>query len=291
MDLNGDGQMDILSGSYSHPDRRGVKMAGTFEVFWGSAEGKFDGATTLQGINGEPLVILADIPDLEAIDHRICTRPFAVDWDGDGHIDIVSGSNTGRFHLFRGEGGGRFSGTSSEITDLSGTVLEVPGNSDPCIVDWDGDGDLDILSGSEEGGVYLAENSAGRGKQPALESFRAIIEPVGLMPPPNFSGMPRSLGAKSRVWATDLNKDGKLDLLIGDKQVFHAPASDELSEEEASAQYVTWASEYERLFKLLDTAEADARTEINEQRRKAWKKLTDAVNRHGGGAVWAYIRK
>ena len=51
--------------------------------------------------------------------------------------------------------------------------LKVEGHhGDPFVIDWDGDGDLDILSGSSEGGVQWAENRAGPGKPPRLEPFR-----------------------------------------------------------------------------------------------------------------------
>src|SRR5271155_5326523 len=46
----------------------------------------------------------------------------------------------------------------------------------PFAADWDNDGDLDILSGSSEGGVQWAENRAGPGKPPRLEPFRKLIE-------------------------------------------------------------------------------------------------------------------
>ncbi|NJN14803.1 MAG: hypothetical protein HC813_04155 [Planctomycetes bacterium] len=36
MDLNGDGNIDILSGSYSRQDR---DMAGLFQVLWGREDG------------------------------------------------------------------------------------------------------------------------------------------------------------------------------------------------------------------------------------------------------------
>jgi hypothetical protein len=50
-------------------------------------------------------------------------------------------------------------------------------HGDPFPVDWDGDGDLDLLSGSSEGGVQWAENTAGRGRKHALEAFERLIGP------------------------------------------------------------------------------------------------------------------
>ena len=56
MDLNGDGRLDILSGSYSRHDK---DMAGLFQVLWGDANGSFRAAEVLTGTDGEPLIIHA----------------------------------------------------------------------------------------------------------------------------------------------------------------------------------------------------------------------------------------
>ena len=57
-------------------------------------------------------------------------------------------------------------------------ALKVPGNhGDPFVVDFDGDGALDVVSGSSDGGVYWARNRAGKGQPPRLEPFRSVIKP------------------------------------------------------------------------------------------------------------------
>jgi len=53
VDLDGDGNRDILSGSYS---RMGEDMAGLFQVLWGQRGGKFKKAAELNGTDGKPLV-------------------------------------------------------------------------------------------------------------------------------------------------------------------------------------------------------------------------------------------
>ena len=149
-------------------------MAGLFQVLYGKADGTFRLAEVLKGTDGKPLII----PLKGRADwiENICTRPFAVDWDGDGHLDLVVGNFAGTFYLFKGQGKGKFLPEPEEIK-AGDEPLKIEGHhSDPFVVDWDGDGDLDLLSGSSEGGVQWAENRAGPGKPPQVEPFRPLIE-------------------------------------------------------------------------------------------------------------------
>src|SRR5262249_61865406 len=87
---------------------------------------------------------------------NICPRPFAVDWDGDGHLDLVVGNFAGTFHLFKGQGTGKFLPRPEEIK-AHHQPLKIEGHhSDPFVVDWDGD--LDMLSGSSDCGGEWAES-------------------------------------------------------------------------------------------------------------------------------------
>ena len=73
MDIDGDGQRDILSGSYSRMEQ---SMAGLFQLLRGRPDGTFKKAEVLTGTDGKPLIIPAD--EKNQIEN-ICTRPFAVD--------------------------------------------------------------------------------------------------------------------------------------------------------------------------------------------------------------------
>ena len=141
MDLNGDGHHDILSGSYS---RTGSSegMAGLFQVLYGQQDGGFKQAAVLNGTDDKPLII--PVEGREQMTLNICTRPTAVDWDSDGDLDLVVGNFAGSFYLFTGEGKGKFGPVPQQI--MSGdSPLKIQGvHSDPFLVDWDQDGDLDL---------------------------------------------------------------------------------------------------------------------------------------------------
>ena len=159
MEINGDGNPDILSGSYSRMEQ---PMAGLFQVLYGNADGTFKKAQVLSGTDGEPLII--PIAGEQQQTENICTRPFAADWDGDGHLDLVVGNFSGTFYWFKGEGNGKFGPKPEPIKTAQGPLRIEGAHSDPFVVDWDADGDLDLLSGSSNGGVQYAENTAGKGK-------------------------------------------------------------------------------------------------------------------------------
>ena len=236
MEINGDGHLDILSGSYSRMEQ---PMAGLFQVLYGNADGTFKPAEVLNGTDGEPLII--PIEGEEQQTENICTRPFAVDWDADSQLDLVVGNFTGTFYWFKGEGMGKFNPKPQAIK-AGDRPLQIEGaHSDPFAVDWDGDGDLDLLSGSSEGGVQWAENSAGKGKLPDLRPFQWLIKPDKAVKHGQLLKEEQLTGPTSstRVWVDDVNGDGKLDLFVGDSVTLVSPAKG-LSVEEFEKKSAEW---------------------------------------------------
>ena len=75
-------------------------MAGLFQVLWGKTDGTFKAAEALKGTDDKPLLIPLGKGEQGWID-GICTRPTALDWDGDGNLDLISGNFTGTFFLFK----------------------------------------------------------------------------------------------------------------------------------------------------------------------------------------------
>jgi len=289
VDLDGDGYKDLLSGSYSRMDK---DMAGTFQVLYGKKDGTFRKAEELKGTDGEPLII--PTKDKDNITEKICTRPFAVDWDGDGHLDLVTGNFTGTFYWFKGEGKGKFA-PKPEVINAGDKPLKIEGvHSDPFVVDWDGDGDLDIVSGSSDASVRWAENKAGKGKPPVLEPFQVLVkEGPGYQGDKNLTDddLKRPTYA-SRVWVEDVNGDGKLDLLVGDSVTLTSRPKG-LSEEDAKKKQAEWqAATKEALAKLNDPkADEETRKKASEEYSKLYQRRSEFILEDRTGFVWLYLQK
>jgi hypothetical protein len=293
VDLDRDGRRDILSGSYS---RMSNDMAGLFQVLYGKADGTFRKAEVVKGTDGEPLIIPVRSKPGKGEDwvENICTRPFAVDWDGDGHLDLVVGSFPGSFYLFKGQGGGKFL-PKPEVIKAGDRPLKIEGHhGDPFVIDWDGDGDLDILSGSSEGGVQWAENRAGPGKSPRLEPFRMLIERG---PKTEYGTILRDADLKgpmsdTRVWVDDINSDGKLDILVGDRTTLLSPA-DKVAEGEFKRKFADWQKSLTEAASAMNSSGdgVKKRDEALERYQKLYERRGEFMKEDSTGFIWLYLRK
>jgi len=311
VDIDADGYPDILSGSYS---RMEGSMAGVFQVLRGKPDGSFRKAEALKGTDGQPLII--PVPEKQEFStENICTRPFAVDWDGDGHLDLVVGNFSGTFYWFKGEGKGKFR-SKPELIKSGGQPLHIEGHhSDPFVIDWDGDGSLDLVSGSSEGGVQWAKNRAPKGKPPQFDRFEWLIRPGRSIEFGDLASEKELTGptTATRVWVTDFNGDGKLDLLVGDRVMLCSPAkrvsvTDYKKKFEAWQKAVAAASEKMSSAKAReakasqekhDKAEGEKRDKpekenpekAQEEFIKVYEKRREFMQEDWTGFVWLYLQK
>ncbi len=127
--------------------------------------------------------------------------PAAADWDGDGDTDLICGNSAGYLAVFKNEGGNppRWSAPSKLKAggqfirhqagpngSIQGPCEAKWGYTAPCVADWDGDGDLDLLVNDIWGKVVWYRN-AGSASAPDLEPARPITV-AWTGPPPGRNG-------------------------------------------------------------------------------------------------------
>ncbi|HET9371591.1 MAG TPA: VCBS repeat-containing protein [Vicinamibacterales bacterium] len=124
--------------------------------------------------------------------------PALGDLDGDGDLDLLLGQANGAFLLYRNAGSpraARFELVSEHLDDL-----RAGRRSAPALVDVDGDGLVDIVSGRENAGALAVFRNAGTKTAPR---FAAAAE-MRLVVPSN--GVPA---------IADVDGDGVADLVLG----------------------------------------------------------------------------
>lgn len=105
------------------------------------------------------------------------TYPMAYPRPGNGITDLIAGGE-GALYFYRFTG--RFTGKGNPIYQKPVPVLQEPAKlfagslAVPTIVDWDGDGVLDIVAGNSEGRILFLRNR-GSNRKPAMEPGVALF--------------------------------------------------------------------------------------------------------------------
>lgn len=117
----------------------------------------------------------------------LSSKPNLVDINDDGHLDLIYGERSGAFIQFHGtaaKGINHFSNEPKLLEDINAKPLHIKSreiviNSSPHFIDWDGDKDLDLITGSASGAIYFSEN-VGNAKEPKWAVLTEWLPPTKL---------------------------------------------------------------------------------------------------------------
>jgi serralysin len=180
VDLDNDGDLDLVVGEDAHPGGGGGTLLG-FEN---------DGGVYTQLTGGDDPFV--------GVTRFTHNAPDFVDLNDDGHLDIVVGEFFGSVYSFENTGSGyvAWSGTDPMASVATGFYAA------PSFVDLDGDNDLDAVVGGSDGTLRAYEN---------VDGSTDFVELTGAENP--FFGI--DLGDFADPSFVDLDGDGDLDAVVG----------------------------------------------------------------------------
>jgi FG-GAP-like repeat/FG-GAP repeat len=189
-DLDGDGDLDLLSGeNYGNPlhyfENTGNARTPTFVERVGATN-------PVAGVIG-----LRGAPTLD-------------DLDGDGDLDLVLGEFTGNFRYFQNTGDARsavYLEQSGPANPLQGLSVAAGGFATPVLGDLDLDGDADLIAGDEGQGQFHYFENTGTAVTPSFVARTGPENPLD----------GEDVGLNSSPTLVDLDGDHDLDLVSGEQ--------------------------------------------------------------------------
>ena len=201
-DFDHDGDLDLLCGefrdSFTYFENTGSRTEPEYAA----------GQTLMHG--EEPLTM-----ELQMI------VPVAIDWDRDGDMDLICGDEDGRVALLENRGitwAGVPIFDKPDYFQQKAKDLKFGALATPFGVDWDQDGDEDIICGNTAGYIGFFENLGG-GAHPKwgrVKLLKAEGHTIRILAGPNGSiqGPAEAKWGYTTQTVADWNHDGLLDLIV-----------------------------------------------------------------------------
>ena len=174
-DFDGDGDLDLMCGEF-------LDGFTYFQNIGTRVEPKFAAGRRLVA-GDQPIAV-----DLQML------VPHAIDWDGDGDVDMIVGDEDGRVALI--ENTGKVVNEMPQFLpphyfQQEADEVKFGALATPFGVDWDGDGDMDLIVGNTAGYMGFIENLSGPGvehpKFAAPQFLRTGGKIIRIMAGPNGS--------------------------------------------------------------------------------------------------------
>ncbi len=191
------GGNNIDVGDRSAPTFADIDNDGDLDLYVGNYEGKIN---VFNNTNGN--FIVATNPNLlnntgGTIDIGYHAQPTFADIDGDGDLDLYVGSYYGEVKVFTNN-----TGVFTPAPDLQADAvnIDVGYGAVPTFADLDGDGDLDLYVGQDNGSVSIFTNTNGVFSANGFMQVNSVNIDAGSYTAPTFA---------------DMDNDGDLDLYLG----------------------------------------------------------------------------
>lgn len=238
VDIDDDGDQDIVTGNSAGYVAIIENLSGS-----GTAEPKWDEPKLIE-IDGAPLRLMAG--DNGSVQGP-CERKWGytcltvADWDGDGLYDIMLNSIRGEVVWCRNTGSRRvpaFGFPQPVAVDWEGAQPELKygwlkpfgskglltqWRTTPCMVDWNGDGLVDLVMIDTEGFLALYERAIRNGKRVLLPPKRVFADECGVeMGFGGWDGKGNGVGGNTgrrKFCFVDWDGDGKLDIVANSGSV------------------------------------------------------------------------
>lgn len=271
MDYDGDGDLDIVTGSYT----------GELYLFRRQPDGAFAQRELFTDQSGATLMM--------PFDKVYSVVPELVDMDADGDLDLVVGARSAAVQIVTNIGtrtAPTWASARAELRTVDGKTIA---GSNAHHADWNGDGLRDLLVGSEGGDVRWYRN-VGANDAPRYAAGQVLVKGGG----GNYAEegtVPKRPGMRVKVHVTDWNGDGRADLLVGDvtwQQSKLTPLTAAEEQDKAKLERAGEDLRKERAAAKDDAARAaiDKAIAANREQLRGYRR-TD-LRTHGW--VWLYLR-